>query len=85
MRNLGFLFLVCLPIHALEFTKDSVFESWNWNDSTSILNTGTDTVSIDTVHFKVPNGKEAHLRVGYNQPYRRTGVSGPVIRSFRLS
>ena len=81
MRNLGLFLLACFPIHALEFTKDTVFESWTWNDSTSILNTEADTVFIDTLHFKVPQGKEAHLRFGYNDPYRRTGVDGPVIRS----
>jgi hypothetical protein len=87
----AFILILVPHAHALKLTKDTVRESTfphsgstsaTWHDSVSLINTTSDTLSMDVIHFVVPQGKEAHLRIGYKVPYRSSGdVEGIVVQS----
>ena len=87
------LILAARDIHALTLTKDTVYESvfsetdpsWAiWNDSTSLINTTSDTARMDAMLFLVPKGKYAELGMGYGKAYRKDGfVGGTVLQAGR--
>lgn len=78
-------------VDALSLTKKKVYvstrpipnDSWaTWNDSTSLINTTSDTLILNALYFKVPNGYYAELEIGLNVPYRKDGnISGAVVNS----
>ena len=82
---IAFLFVI-QGTHALTLSKDTVYESsfLGRNDSTSLINTSTDTVRIDSILFLPPQRKYAELDFGYNNPYSKNGpVDGPILMANR--
>lgn len=86
---LAFVLFLVPNAQALMLTKDTVRESYtpppgpqNWHDSLSFINTTDDTLGMVAIHLIVPQGKEAHLRIGYKVPYKSSGsVEGRVVQS----
>ena len=74
MRYLGFLLFVSLPIQAMEFTKDTVYETEinGTKDETFLRNPGLDSIFIDSLFLRFES-----KGVPYAQA---TFIAGPIRR-----